>query len=263
MPVHKGILPGKERVEKVYMRARLLRSLLASLALNLVAWTLLPAAFRFDGEPQTRERPIVATSFVRLEHRSRISPTPQPKIAAATRLKLPQTPASVARPIARASPPKQEPESAMLGPPPPASLALPSGWSRQDLAFLGTTSTAEWLDWTHSKKTDKWVPRIFLWQMNAKPGYMRRPTLDDAVKQILDTLHDDARMQTSRAQLVCNGERRGWFFSYVKPEDDPPLHFEETVYMSGEKIYRAIYIRSVDQPEDPQTRAALNTLCWP
>lgn len=245
------------------MRARLLWSLLASLVLNLVAWTVVPAAFTIHREPQTRERLVVTASFVRLEHRRRVRSTPQPKSTARPKLNLPHAPTPVARQIARTSAPKQEPESAMLGPPPPASLSLPSGWSRQDLAFLGTTTTAEWLDWTHSKKTDKWVPRIFLWQMNAKPGYMHRPTLDDAVKQILDTLHDDARMQTSRAQLVCNGERRGWFFSYVKSEDDPPLHFDETVYMTGEKIYRAIYIRSVDQPEDPQTRAALNTLCWP
>jgi len=245
------------------MRARLLWSLIASLVLNLFAWTVLPAALATHGERQAREQIVVAASFVRFEHRARHRSTSPPKAARRAELTLPQKPKTVARHIDRPSPPAQEPESAMLGPPPPASLALPSGWSRQDLAFLGTTATAEWLDWTHSKKTDKWVPRVFLWEMNAKPGYMRRPALDDAVKQILDTLHEDARMQASRAQRVCNGERSGWFLSYVKTEDDPPLHFDETIYMTGEKIYRAIYIRSVDQPEDPQTRAALNTLCWP
>jgi hypothetical protein len=251
------------------MRARLRWSLAASVLLNLIAWVALPALLNVRNEHLSRERIVVSASFVRFERRARIratarsTPRPTPR-AIATRTPPPPSRTRRAIRIARVTPaPQSVPESEMLGPPPPASIALPSGWSRQDLAFLGTTNTAEWLDWTHSKKNEKWVPRIFLWQMQAKTGYMHQPTLDDAVKQILDTLHEDAKMQASRAQRVCSGERRGWFLSYVKPEDDPPLHFDETIFMVGQKIYRAIYIRSVDQAEDQKTREALNTLCWP
>ncbi|HKU68547.1 MAG TPA: hypothetical protein VJP85_12290 [Candidatus Baltobacteraceae bacterium] len=251
------------------MRARLLWSLAASALLNLIAWVALPAGFAVRSEHGARERLVVATSLVRFERRARIRPTARPSprptphtIAAHTpqpRVRTRRTPR-----IARATAaPQSAAESEMLGPPPPASIALPASWSRQDLAFLGTTNTAEWLDWSHSKKNDRWVPRIFLWQMQAKTGYMHQPTLDDGVKQILDTLHQDAKMQASRSQRVCDGRRNGWFLSYVKPDDDPPLHFDETIFMVGQKIYRAIYIREVDQPEDLKTRDALNTLCWP
>jgi hypothetical protein len=102
---------------------------------------------------------------------------------------------------------------------------------------------------------------VFVWQMPAKPAYMRPPSLSDAVRQILATLAQDARISASRPARVCSGEREGWFFSYVKPDDDPPLHYDETVLMSGTSIYRAIYIRAVDQPEDETTRAALSSLC--
>ncbi len=151
----------------------------------------------------------------------------------------------------------------MLAPPPPASLALPSGWSRQDFAFLGTTDTAEWLDWSKTKQSAKWVPRVFLWRMKTEAGYMHAPSLHDAVAHILTSLRQDARLHASRAQRVCDGQSEGWYLSYVKPDDDPPLHFDETVFMAGDKVFRAIYIRAVDQPEDPKTLEALNSLCWP
>lgn len=148
----------------------------------------------------------------------------------------------------------------MLAPPPPATLALPQGWTREDFGFLGTTKAAEWLDWKN--QSAKWVPRVFVWRIDADPAYMSRPSLHDAVAQVLSTLHDErARMYISRAQAVCNGQRPGWFLSYVKTEDDPPLHLEETMFMDGTTIYRATYIRAAGQREDQQTRAALNTLC--
>lgn len=148
----------------------------------------------------------------------------------------------------------------MLAPPPPASLSLPQGWTRQDFGFLGTTNTAEWLDWKN--QSAKWVPRVFVWRIAAEEGYMSRPSLHDAVAKVLSTLHDEhAKMYANRSQPVCNGRRSGWFISYVKTEDDPPLHLEETFFMDGTTIYRATYIRSADQREDPKARAALNSLC--
>jgi hypothetical protein len=213
---------------------RLLWSLLASAVLNALAWVMLPVHLARRTAVEAPERLVVTASFIRTEHRR-----------------------ASARPRA-AAPPQ---ETAMLAPPPPAALALPQGWSRQDLAFLGTTKTAEWLNWSKSRHSDKWVPRVFVWQMPVKPGYMHAPSLSDAVQQILDTLHEDATISASRPQRVCSGERDGWFLSYVKADDDPPLHYDETLLMQGQSIYRAIYIRAVDQPEDTTTRAALSSLC--
>lgn len=93
---------------------------------------------------------------------------------------------------------------------------------------------------------------------------MSRPSLHDGVQKILATLHgENAKIYASKAQQVCNGQRAGWFLSYMKPGDEPPLHFDEALYMAGDTIYRAIYIRAVGQPEDAKTRNSLTTLCWP
>lgn len=148
----------------------------------------------------------------------------------------------------------------MMAPPPPATLALPQGWTRQDFGFLGTTETAEWLDWKN--QSAKWVPRVFVWRIKAEAGYMSRSSLHDAVHGVLSSLHEEgAKLYASKAQRVCDGQRPGWFLSYVKTADDPPLHLEETIFLDGGTIYRATYIRAAGQPEDAKTRAALNTLC--
>jgi hypothetical protein len=147
-----------------------------------------------------------------------------------------------------------------LSPPQPASLSLPPGWEKQDYGNKAATDTTLWLDWT--KQSGPLVPRVFLWQRKAVAGYMRRPSLQDAVQDVLASLRSaNAKVYASKAQRVCSGKRQGWFFSYVKPWDDPPAHFDETLFMAGDTIYRATYIRADDQPEDTKTREGLNTLC--
>jgi hypothetical protein len=149
-----------------------------------------------------------------------------------------------------------------MGPPQPATLALPHGWTKQDFGFLDTIETTEWLDWKH--QSAKWVPRVFLWKWKVKTGYMSRPTLPDTIKQIIETLHNEgAKLYASNAEQVCDGQRPGWYLSYEKTSDTPPIRFDETLYMTGETVYRAMYLRAADQPEDAQTRKALDTLCWP
>jgi hypothetical protein len=153
-------------------------------------------------------------------------------------------------------------QTASLAPPQPASLALPPNWAKQDFGFLAATDTTTWLDW--KKQSGAWVSRVFLWQRKVEEHYMRRSSLRDAVEEILSSLRaEDATVYASKAQRVCGGRRAGWFLSYAKPKDDPPLHFDETLLMAGGTIYRATYIRAVDQAEDTKTRDALNTLCWP
>jgi hypothetical protein len=253
------------------MRKRWLWSLAASAIFNAVAWTWSGhlALLRY-AEPQTPERVAVSVSPVRFERppahqaapKRKPKPKPAPTLAPVIALR---TPTPIRKPIAlphrqQHEQPQQQRSTPMLAPPPPATLALPKGWSRQDFGFLGTTKAAEWIDWKN--QSAKWVPRVFVWRIDADPAYMSRPSLRDAIAQVLSTLHDErAKMYASRAQAVCNGQRPGWFLSYVKTEDDPPLHMEETIFMDGSTIYRATYVREAGQQEDAKTRAALNTLC--
>jgi hypothetical protein len=141
-----------------------------------------------------------------------------------------------------------------------ASLSLPPLWAKQDYGNKAATDVEVWLDWT--KQSANFVPRVMLWQMQAVEPYMRQPSLQDAVHDVLTSLRaGDAKVHTSKAQRVCGGERPGWFFSYLKPSGDPPLRVEETLFAVGETIYRATYVRPADQPEDTKAREALNTLC--
>lgn len=149
-----------------------------------------------------------------------------------------------------------------LSPPQPAALTLPHGWAKQDFGNKASSDTAVWLDWT--KRRTAFVPRVFLWQRKAETPYMRPPSLRDAVDDVVASLQaKDVRIYASKAQRVCSGTRPGWFFAYVNLDDDPPVELEETVFFARGTIYRATYIRPANEPEDPATREALNTLCSP
>jgi hypothetical protein len=219
-------------------RRRLLWSFAASTTINVIVWAACGTHFPVRGfEAQSpREKLVISMSKIRIEHRR----SPQP------------------RPTA----PTEEPPPSFLGPPQPAALALPQGWKRQDFGNIAETDTTIWVDW--KKQTPNFVPRVFLWQkkIDANAGYMHRPSLNDAVAEVLTSLHaDDAEIYISRSERVCNGERAGWYLSYVKRDDDPPLRFDETVFLVDQTIFRATYIRRADQAEDPETRKALDTLC--
>ena len=220
-------------------RGRFFWSLLGSAVINIAMWVAV-AAYLFPlpvGE-SNQPRAIFKVASITIHKPRRAVRRPQPA----------RTP-DIA-------------DNTEMAPPQPATLALPAGWSRQDFGFLATTDATIWLDRTSHR--GKWIPRVFLWDKKIEPGYMQRPSLHDVVKDILDSLHDEhAKMYSSEAHRVCNGLRTGWFLSYSKPDEDPPLHFDETLFMSGDTVYRATYIRALDQPEDTKARDALDTLCWP
>ena len=249
------------------MRRRLLWSLITSAMINAAVWVWSGHVWHLrNEEPQVRETVAVSVSPIRVERRRPATKPPASKHKAPSKPKIIvalRTPTPVIVPKVRYRPKRTtaaQQDTPMLAPPPPATLALPQGWSRQDFAFLGTTNAAEWLDWKNQSK--KWVPRVFVWRVPAEEGYMSRPSLHDTIAQVLSTLHDErAKIYASRSQAVCDGHREGWFLSYVKTEDDPPLHLEETIFMDGTTIYRATYVRAAEQQEDPKARAALNTLC--
>jgi hypothetical protein len=155
------------------------------------------------------------------------------------------------------APPAALSQPGSILPPQPAALTLPAAWVRGDFGTAGAADVALWLNW--KQQTSDFVSRVFLWYRKASG---RNPSLHDAVQEVLASLQaEDVKLNASKPQRVCGGERTGWFFSYVKLWDDPPLHFDETVYLYHGRIYRAMYIRTLNQPEDSQTRDALNTLC--
>ena len=217
-------------------RLRLFWSFVASAIVNISVWVVWSARIPLWNDVHANpihEKLVISSAKVRIERR--IVRRPQP-------------------------PPPEVPPPSFLGPPQPAALSLPHGWARQDFGNVAQTDTTIWLDW--GKQSAKFVPRVFLWQKKFDVEYMHRPSLQDAVDEVLTSLHaDNAEIAISKAQRVCDGQRDGWFLSYVKPDDDPPMHIDETIFMTGETVFRATYIRPVDQPEDTQTRDALNTLC--
>jgi hypothetical protein len=204
---------------------RVVWSLLASVILNLFIWVLLSRELsRLDDVRRQAQHEAVfaSTSSIRIERRT-----------------VPRPPSPMPR---------------------RATLALPPGWTKQQFEYRLWADTTLWLDWR--KHSGTFIPRVFLSQMKTELPYMRRPSLQDAVADIVGTLRaQNARVYASRVQSVCEGRRPGWFVSYVKPGDDPPIRVEETLFMAGDMIYRALYVRPDDQPEDTETREALNTLC--
>ena len=139
-----------------------------------------------------------------------------------------------------------------------ARLDLPTNWGTQDMANGAAAQTTIWLDFKKARGAS--VPRVFL--LHLKTEFMSGPTLADAVKDIVGNLRSDgAKVFVSKAQRVCGGRRMGWFLSYEKPYEDPPWQFEDTMFVDGDTIYRAVYSRPDHQPEDARTRRALNTLC--
>lgn len=214
---------------------RLFYSFIASAALNILVWATVAWLARVEFSTATAEQPrerIAAATPVQIERR--IAPEQQRA-----------TPHGRARAMQPA-----------LGP----SLSVPSGWEKHDIGHEGMQEAALWLDW--SKQTSDFVPRVFLWQKPMVADDGRRLSLREAVRDVVAYLHDEGdKLFENRAQRVCGGRRLGWFLSYDKPEDDPPVHIDDVFLMDGDTVYRATYARPVHQREDPRTRRALNTLC--
>lgn len=227
----------------------------------------------------------MVVSTIRIEHRSarhpraRRPPPPPPQFAV-LRSPLPQRPATQKRQALKktaVSPTSSEqrrdlhtlalikPSRDLAGAPSmsfttnqTATLKVPVNWDKQDFANGAAADTTLWLDF--KKARGAIVPRVFL--LHLKTTYMSGPTLQDAVHDILGNLHaEGAKMYVSKAKTVCRGKRLGWFLSYRKPNDDPPLDFVDTLYVAGDTVYRATYSRPPGQPVDAKTIAALSTLC--
>jgi hypothetical protein len=214
-------------------RERLLWSLVVSTIVNAVAWTAVtwqahPPSF-IASKQRAGERLIVSTTAIHLQ-------------------------------LQRHARPKVTPVPAITPNPEGPSLSMPSKWSKQDEGREGLRNATLWLDW--SNQTAEFVPRVFMWQREVTDPYASRPSLQDAVDDVLGTIHEEGdRLYASEPQRLCGGTRPGWFLAYEKPSEDPPIRVEDTLYVLGDTIYRATYVRPAGQPEDRQAREALNTLC--
>ena len=186
-------------------------------------------------------------------------------MATSARVVASLAPRPVQRAIART--PKAEPtvrerstpaSTATFTPEQSAALRLPTNWAAQDMANTVAADTTLYLDF--KKARGAFVPRVFL--VHLQTTYLSDPTLHGAVEDILGSLRQyGTHVLASKPQRVCGGRFDGWFLSYSRPRGDPPGQYENVLFMQGDTIFRVMYTRPFGEPEDPKTRAALDTLC--
>lgn len=257
---------------------RLLWSLLASTAINMLLWVTVHSHLSFPREVQ---RKAISVAAIRIEHRivprpharRKPRPVPQPRVQVKPHERHPPHARRLPRSFPPPHPRKPRPltpharsqplESRWSGhlsftPHQSAALKLPASWATQDNGNAAAANMTVWMDF--KKARGAFVPQVMLWHVNA--AFLSGPSLHDGVRDIVESLRaEGAKVYVSKAQRVCGGKRLGWFLAYKKPNTDPPWQFEDTLYMAGDTVYRATYSRPDGLEEDKKTRAALDTLC--
>jgi hypothetical protein len=178
---------------------------------------------------ETREL-VLSSSPIRIEHRARTKP--KARVREQESVASPQSP----------------------------TVKLPAGWSKADFGYGASTETTVYLDWT--KQSKNFVSHTLVAKLKDSDGYVKAGSLQAAVRDRLAGLRAGAAtVNVSEPARVCHGTRPGWFFSYTKLWDDPPLHFDESLFIADGVVYMAVYMHAADQPEDQRTRKALTSLC--
>jgi hypothetical protein len=137
-------------------------------------------------------------------------------------------------------------------------LKMPVEYDTQDLANGAASDVSKYVDFYKAKGA--FVPQV--WLVHLKTSYLSGPTLQDAVHDIVASLGPDgAKISASKPQRICRGKYPAWFLSYSQPDQDLPGQYESILFVEGDTMYRVMYSRPLGQPEDPQTRAAMNALC--
>ncbi len=227
--------------------ARLLGSFLASLALNLLAWTVAI----WLGNPIRTYVPaeVIATRTTRVRMERAAPPTPRP------------TPAP--KPTPRYRPQRNAVALKPITPPIRPTLSLPRNWQTTYMGSAGVNDrdVRLWLDWSH--QSAEFVPRIYLWHRTIDALDPREVTLRDAVNGIVSQLNNEGSVifYANRPERVCGGRYPGWFLSYDKRDGDPKIHIDDMLLIAHNSIYRATYVRTLDEAENPRTRDALHSLC--
>lgn len=222
---------ARERVDGRHRRWPLFWPLLGSAILNVFTWSAFFAylSMRNHAAGETREL-VLSSSPIRIEHPAQT----KPKIRV-------RGEASVA--------PSQSP-----------MVKLPAGWDEQDFGYVDLTDTAVYLDWT--KQSKNFVSHLLVAKLKGSDGYIEAGSLQAAVRDRLAGLRaGGATVNVSEAARVCHGTRPGWFFSYTKLWDDPPLHFDESLFIANGTVYMAVYMHAADRPGDQRTIKALTSLC--
>ena len=137
-------------------------------------------------------------------------------------------------------------------------LTMPPKYDTQDLANGAASDVSKYVDFSQARGA--FVPQVWLVHLNT--SYLSGPTLQDAVHDIVASLQPgEAKISASKSQRVCHGKYAAWFLSYSRPDEDLPGDYENILFVEGDTMYRVMYSRPLGQPEDPQTRAAMNALC--
>ncbi|GAC1415473.1 MAG: hypothetical protein NVSMB64_25730 [Candidatus Velthaea sp.] len=135
---------------------------------------------------------------------------------------------------------------------------MPVTYDTQDLGNGATSDVSKYVDF--SKAKGAFVPQVWLVQL--KTSYLSGPTLKDAVHDIVGSFQpDEAKISASKPQRVCHGKYDAWFLAYSRQNEELPGDYENILCVEGETMYRVMASRPLGQPEDPQTRKAMNALC--
>ena len=227
--------------------ARLLGCYLASAVLNLIAWM----AAIWLGNPIRNSAPAeilaIQTTPVRMERAA--PPTPAP------------TPAP--KPSPRYRPHRSVIAVEPITPPLRPTLSLPRNWQTTYMGSAGVNDrdVRLWLDWSH--QSAEFVPRIYLWHRTIDALDPREVTLRDAVDGVVAQLKNEGSVifYADRPERVCGGRYPGWFLSYDKRDGDPKIHVDDMLLIAHNTIYRATYVRTLDEAENHPTQQALHSLC--
>ena len=136
-----------------------------------------------------------------------------------------------------------------------ATLTAPAGWRRQDFGGKFAPGIVSIWNGSPQQGTD-FTPKIFLMQEPAQSTSLRE-SVRDALASFTATGY---RIRVERPQRVCNGDRPGWLIVYTK-QGDQRLTVEQTRFIDDATLYTATYVRLSSEPEDPDARKALSTLC--
>lgn len=231
--------------------ARFFGALLASVAINAFAWYAISMMITHLPHAEHAEELAIHTTRIRMERRPPPTPTPKP------------TPKPKAKPAAPRLRTHGATPAGPVQPPVEAVIALPKNFQT---TYLGSARVNDrdikmWLDW--SNQSAEFVPRVYLWHRAIDALDPREVSLHDEVQTILAQLKDegDIKFYANHAARACNGRYPAWYLSYDKDDADPHVHIDDMLLIANGQVYRATYVRTLDEKEDAAARAALTSMC--
>lgn len=141
-------------------------------------------------------------------------------------------------------------------------LTVPKGWTRGVGDIDRRESSYKVLAyWLYLPRNSTFAQYLTLGDASDVSEYVTPE--QDALDQIDATkeAEKDLRVQASHAVKLCSGTD-GWFSQFTTTDDLGERYTAETMYAYGnDTSYLLRYVRAATQPEDPQARKALFSLC--